>query len=99
MKKVNKRIDVQEDFGEGLDRVFIELQEADVKREIANRLHVQTVILTVHRDDGTQARFYLGLQENNNGQLRAELKSLRKTDSADETPDVCKTALAYFRTY
>lgn len=99
MNHVNARIDVQEDFGQGLDRVFVELLDKDVKAEIEKRHHVQVVVLTVHRDDGTQARFYLGLQANRNGQLQAELKSLRKTDSDDETPDVSKTAAAYFRKY
>jgi hypothetical protein len=102
MNHVDDQVDVQSNFGPGLPRVFIELQEGDVRAELDKHPDVQVVSLVIRRADGTEARFSLRLQGTRPGQnpaLRAELYSQRKPASDDTTTDVRRTALAYFRHY
>jgi hypothetical protein len=80
-------------------RIFIDLPLEAIKAESDARIRAQAVVLTVQREDGKEARFHLSLAVDPNGRLKAELLSMRKEDSADETPDVSRIVCGYFRDY
>jgi len=95
----NSKVSVVVDDWPNVPRVFVDLDLAAVQDESKARHRAQAAIITVQREDGKQARFHLSLAVDPNGRLKAELLSMRKEDSADETPDVSRTVCGYFRDY